>query len=211
MTIQVEAVQSLDIESAIAFQRGMYRDDTRIDRLVSRLPPTALDLNTGQLHVEDGARVGMTMSGRLLRYVGHPEGYGADFPWSKAYWHLGRECRKSHTGHRGEDRTYWRGNLCKQAVRLTVIGAESHGHGPLSARQAASVLRVASIDAVLLRCFRFIEERMDDFREHAERRSREDAGLGPGAIPHPELAHHVPSAEHVADCPNRECRSKRIA
>ncbi len=194
----------------IASHRGMYRDDIRIDRLVSRQPPTSLDVNTGELQEEPGARVGMTMGGRLLRYVGHPEGYGSDFPWSKAYWHLAVECRRSHPAHRGEDRPYWRGNLCQQAVRLTVIGGDD-GKGPLSADQAASVLRVESIDAVLLRCFRFLEERMDDFRRVSERRAREDAGLGPGAIPHPELAHHVPSAEHVADCPNRECRSKRIA
>ncbi len=204
MTIaQVEAVTS-DIESVIAFQRGMYRDDIRIDRLVSRQPPTSLDLGTGLLDEEPGARVGMNMSGRLLRFVSHPEGYGSDFPWSKAYWHLGHECRKSHPGHRGEDRTYWRGNLCKQAVRLTVIGSESHGYGPLSAPQAARVLRVASIDAVLLRCFRFIEERMDDFRRASEQRVREDAGLGPGAVPRVEQGHRAIEGLHVQDCP--QCR-----
>lgn len=187
-------------DATLIAHRAMYRDDIRIDRLVSRQPPTSLDVNTGLLDEEPGARVGMTMSGRLLRYVGHPEGYGADFPWSKAYWHLAVECRRAHPGHRGEDRPYWRDNLCQQAVRLTVIGGDD-GSGPLSTAEAARVLRVESIDAVLKRCFRFIEERMDDFRRVSEQRAREDAGLGPGAVPRVEQGHRAVEGMHRDECP----------
>jgi len=58
--------------------RALFRADLLIPKLVSRQPPTSLDANTGVLHQEPGSAVGMSMSGRLLRYLSHPEGYGSD-------------------------------------------------------------------------------------------------------------------------------------
>jgi hypothetical protein len=192
------------LEQAIETHRELYRADTLIDRLVARQPPTTLDLNTGILHVEDGTRIGMTMSGRLLKYVGHPEGYGADFPWSKALWLLRVECRRRHHDHRAADRPYWRGSLCHEAVKLVVIGGESGGTGPLSPEHAGRILRIDRIDELLLRAFRFLEESMDSFRRRAELRAREDEGRGDGAIPVPRAAHHAVPGLHKQDCP--QCR-----
>jgi hypothetical protein len=192
------------IDSQIATHRGMYRDDLFIERLVARQPPTTLDLNTGQLHVEDGTRIGMTMSGRLLKYVGHPDGFGADFPWSKALYRLRWHCRKHHEFHRASDRPYWRGSLCHQLVTFTVIRG-------FSVQNAAEILRYDNPEPVLREALQWIEDAMDRARQKAERRQRDEQGSGPGAVPEYVPAHHAPSQEHVEECPNPECRRRRAA
>jgi hypothetical protein len=193
------------LEQAIETHRELYRADTYIDRLVARQPPTSLDLNTGVLHQEPAAAVGMTVSGRLLRYVSHPEGFGSDFPWSKALWLLRVECRRRHHDHRSADRPYWRGSLCHEAVKLVIIGGESGGTGPLSPEHAGQILRIDRIDELLLRCFRFLEETMDDFRRRAEKRAREDEGQALICIcGHPWSRHDDPAT--LFRCTACECR-----
>lgn len=194
----------MTLAATIATHRGMYRDELHIERLVQRQPPTTLDLNTGVLHQEPAAAIGMTISGRLLKYVSHPEGYGGEFPWSKGLFSLRWWCRKNHEFHRAADRPYWRGSLCHQLVTFTVIRG-------WSVHNAAEILRYDDPEPVLRLALEYIEQRMDAEREKAEKRSREDAGHGPGAIPLPSWSHHVPSEEHVRECPNPECRARRAA
>ena len=193
------------LEHLIADHRAAYQADLRIDRLVARQPPTTLDLNTGQLHVEPGAATGMPMSGRLLRRLGHPEGFGSDFPWTKAWWSLKHECRRRHLGHTALERPYWRGSLCWMAVKLTVIGGESKGEGPMGVERAAGILKVDDLEPVLRRAFRTIEETLDDYRAKAEKRAREDEGHGPGAIIREEPPHHGVPGLHQTECP--QCRA----
>jgi hypothetical protein len=155
------------LEQAIETHRELYRSDTYIDRLVARHPPTSLDLNTGVLHVEDGTRIGMTMSGRLLKYVGHPEGYGADFPWSKALWLLRGWCRRNHRYHMTP--RHWDGALCHQLIKYVIIRN-------WSVENAAQILQYDNPEPVLRDALQYIEDRIDDFRASAEKRAREDEG-----------------------------------
>jgi hypothetical protein len=164
------------LQQAIETHRELYRSDLFIDRMVARQPPTSLDLNTGVLHQEPAAAIGMTVSGRLLRYVSHPEGFGSDFPWSKALYRLRWDCRKNHPHHRGADVPYWRGSLCHELVRFVVLRE-------FSVQSAAAVLRYDNPEPVLRQALTFIEESMDHARERAEKRAREDEGRGDGAIP----------------------------
>jgi hypothetical protein len=194
----------MTLASRIADHRALYAADLHIPKLVSRQPPTTLDLNTGQLHVEDGTRSGMTISGRLLKYLGHPEGYGADFPWSRAHWLSRHWCRRSHEFHRAADRPYWRGSLCHQLVRFVIIEG-------WSVQNTAKILRYDHPEPVLRGAFDFIEQTIDDARDRAEKRRNEELGHGPGAIPVAEAGHHAPSEEHVRECPNPVCKARRAA
>lgn len=194
----------MNLDAQLTDHRAMYASDLHIDRLVSRQPPTTLDLNTGVLHQEPAAAVGMTVAGRLLKYVGHPESFGSDFPWSKALWRLKFHCRKEHPFHRAADRPYWRGSLCWQLVTFVVIRG-------FSVHNAAEILRYDNPEPVLRYALGYIEAAMDDARRKAEKRSREDEGHGPGAVPAPEWRHHAPSDEHRAECPNPICRERRAA
>ena len=185
------------LDATIDLHRQLYHSDLWIERLVSRQPPTSLDLNTGVLHQEPGAATGMPMSGRMLRYLSHPEGYGSDFPWSKALAALKYHCRKNHPDHRRADRPYWRGSLCWQVVFLVVV----RGFSPTAAGQ---ILRLERIEPLLPRALRTIEDTMDDYRAKAEKRAREDEGRGDGAIPVERPAHHAVPGLHAAECP--QCR-----
>lgn len=156
--------------------RALYRADLLISKMVAQQPPTSRDANTGVLHQEEAAVIGMTISGRLLRYLSHPEGYGEAFPWSSALWVLKDHCHKNHLEHRRTDRRYWRGALCHQIVWLTVIGGEKD-IGPMSPKQAAQVLRLESPEPVLSQALRFIEEAIDHQRDRAQKRAREDEGI----------------------------------
>jgi hypothetical protein len=190
------------LEQAIETHRELYRADLWIDRLVARQPPTSLNLNTGVLHQEPAAAIGMTVSGRLLRYVSHPEGYGSDFPWSKALWKLRVHCRRDHPYHRAADRPYWRGALCHQLVTFVIIRE-------WSVANAASILRYDNPEPVLRLALERIESTMDDFRARAEKRAREDEGRGDGPIPVERPQHHSVPGLHEQDCP--QCRAKGAA
>jgi hypothetical protein len=159
----------MTLEQAIELHRELYRSDTYIDRLVARQPPTSLDLNTGVLHQEPAAAVGMTVSGRLLRYVSHPEGYGSDFPWSKALWLVRSWCRRNHRGRFHSAEKHWDGSLCHQLVKYVVIRG-------WSVENAAKILQYDNPEPLLREAFQFIEDRMDDFRAAAEQRAKEDEG-----------------------------------
>jgi hypothetical protein len=193
----------MTLTEAIATHRELYRSDLLIDRLVARQPPTSLDLNTGRLHQEPAAAIGMTVSGRLLKFVSHPEGFGADFPWSKAVAKLRWDCRRNHPYHRAGDRPYWRGSLCHQLVRFVVIQG-------WSVENAAKILRYDNPEPVLRAAFDFIIEQMDHARAKAEKREREIEGHGPGAVPlvRHEQRHDQPGL-HQEDCP--KCRKSNAA
>jgi hypothetical protein len=183
------------LDDTIHLHRCLYRDDLHIDRLVARQPPTSLDLNTGVLHQEPAAAIGMTVSGRLLRYVSHPEGFGSDFPWGKAWWLLRVECRRRHRHHRGP--AEWNGSLCHQLVRYVVING-------WSVQNAGMILDYTDPESVLRSAFAFMEGAIDDFRAKQEKREREIEGHGPGAIPAPVPQHHAVPGLHMQDCP--QCR-----
>ena len=194
------------LDAQIRWHRAEYANDTHISRLVQRQPPTTLDLNTGVLHQEPAAAVGMTVAGRLLKYVSHPEGYGSDFPWSKARWLLRVECRRRHRHHRGQmfvrrdgkEVDLWNGSLCHELVGLVVTRG-------FSVENAAKVLIYDNPEPVLRYALTYIEATMDQLRAKAERRSREDEGHGPGAIPVRPPAHHSVPGLHEQECP--QCRA----
>src|SRR5690348_11112766 len=104
------------LTNLIADHRQLYAAERQLSAMVAHHPPVTIDLNTGILQEEPSAAIGMTVNARLLRLLGHPDGYGASFPWSKALWRLRAECRRKHPHHRGSDVPYWRGSLCHQAV-----------------------------------------------------------------------------------------------
>ena len=200
----------MTLDATIQLHRELYRSDIRIDRLVTRQPPTTLDVNTGQLHVEDGTRTGMNMSGRLLRYLGHPEGYGDHHQWSKALWLLKVECRRKHPSHRSLERPYWRGSLCWQAVKLVIIGGEAKGEGPRTPEQAAQILKLANIDALLASCFREIERMIDEADDNAIAREKQlESIVNPvNVAPRSPERHDMPGA-HQLECP--QCRKRGAA
>jgi hypothetical protein len=189
----------MTLEDTIAWHRAAYKDDTHISRLVQRQPPTTLDLNTGTLHQEPAAAVGMTMSARLLKYVSHPEGYGADFPWSKALWNLRGWCRKEHRRRYHSVELHWDGSLCHQMVKFVVIRE-------WSVPNAAAILDYDDPEPILRDAFAYMEQRIDDFRRQAERRERELEGHGPGAIPAPVHEHRALPGLHETDC--IQCRKR---
>ena len=181
------------VELAVLTHRELFRADLLIPKLVSRQPPTSLDVNTGVLHQEPGSAVGMSMSGRLLRYLSHPEGYGSDFAWSKALYGLRWHCRKRHPHHRSADRPYWRGALCHQAVMLVVVRR-------FSPQNAAKILKLDHIDPLLISAFREIETQIDDARARAEKRERERAGHY-SLFEGPAMQHRPLDGLHRAECP----------
>lgn len=183
----------MNLAAQIDDHRHLYRQDTYIDRLVARQPPTSLDLNTGELHVEPGAAVGMPMSGRLLKYLGHPEAFGSDFPWSKALWLLRRECRAKHPHHRGANEPYWRGSLCHQAVTFVVVRG-------WSVENTAKILRYDDPAPVLRWSFDYMERQIDELRRKAERRERENAGRF-SVSDYPTHHHHSVPGLHKQECP----------
>lgn len=160
----------MTLADLIAEHRDLHAADLVIPRLVSRQPPTTLDPHTGVLYEEPAARTGMAMSARLLRRLGHPEGFGQVFPWSSALWRMKAWCRRSHPQHRSAERPYWRGSLCWMAVKLVVVGAEAGYIGPLSPSRAAGVLRIDRIEEVLAGAFRQIESEMNEAQARAEKR-----------------------------------------
>jgi hypothetical protein len=193
----------MTLSDLIAEHRGMYRADMAIPKLVSRQPPTSLDRNSGVLHQEPGAATGMAMAGRLLKLLGHPEQYGADFPWLKALWLLRVECRRKHPQHRSSEHRYWRGALCWQIVSLTVVA-------DWTPEQAAQILRLKSPEPVLSQALRFIDQTMEDFRDRAAKRERQlEAHALPVNSAAPASERHDMGGLHAVDCPR--CRKGAVA
>jgi hypothetical protein len=192
----------MTLDATIALHRDLYRADLNIPRLVSRQPPTTFDPHSGELHEEPATRTGMSMSGPLLRYLGHPEGYGELYPWARALWELRHWCRREHRFHRDASRPYWRGSLCHSLVRLTVIGADKGNYGPLSIEEAGKVLRYDNPEPVLRLALEHIEETIDKRQRDAiAREAMLEKHVRPVNDPEPELAtpHHL-GPFHEADC-----------
>jgi hypothetical protein len=159
----------VSLEDRILDHRAMYQADLHVGRLVSRQPPTSLDLNTGVLEQEPAAAVGMTMSGALLRRLGHPEGYGAAHPWMKALWLTRSWCRRQHRRRYHSVERQWDGALCQQMVRFVVIRG-------WSVQNAGLILDYTDPETILRESFDYIETTIDDFRRKAEQRQRESEG-----------------------------------
>lgn len=189
----------MTIERTIADHRAMYANDLRIDRLVARQPPTTLDPNTGELHVEPGAATGMPMSGRFLKYLSHPEGYGSDFPWSKAWWHVRSWCRRNHRYHSGPK--HWNGSLCHQMVGYVIVRK-------WSVENAGKILQYDDPEPILRQAFDHIERTMDDYRARAEARERELSGQF-SVTDRPAPEHHAVPGLHMQDCPR--CKKESAA
>ena len=195
----------MTLDALIAEHRQRFREDIRIDRLVSRQPPTTLD-HEGVPDPEQGTKTGMPMSGRLLRYLGHPEGYGESFPWSKAWWLLKNECFKEHPSHRAWVRPYWRGSLCWQLVKLVIIGGEKRSEGPRTPEQAAQILKIGNADKLLLRCLRRIDGIIQEQNDNAIAREKQlESIVNPvNVAPRPRENHGLPGL-HQEECP--QCRA----
>lgn len=143
--------------------RAMYESDIWLDQLVSEAPPVTLDRRLGILREEPAARIGMTVSGRVLRLIGHPAGYGRAHPWLHSLYRLGWYCRNEHHDH--AERRAWRGALCAQLVRLVVVDQL-----PLPATCQVLELDVERTRPVLANALRWIESDVDARREDDERR-----------------------------------------
>jgi hypothetical protein len=195
----------MSLLDTIEDHRLMYRADLYISKMVAQQPPTSLDANTGVLHQETATQIGMNMNGRLLKYLGHPEGYGSDFPWAKALWKLRIDCRRDHPHHRSGDRPYWRGALCHEAVRLVVIGGDALGVGPLPPESAAAVLKLDHYDELLTAALRDLERIIDNHRVQAVKRERQlEAHAIPVNAVGPRAERHDQGGLHRLDCP--KCR-----
>lgn len=190
----------MTLDARIAHHRELYRSDLLIERLVSRQPPTSLDVNTGELHQEPGAATGMPMSGRLLKYLSHPEGYGSDFPWSKSWWLLRNHCRRTHRYHRGP--RHWNGSLCHSMIGFVVVRE-------WSVENAGNILQHTDPAGILRQSFDFMDQTLTDFRRKAEQRQREEEGHGPGPIAVPVHEHRPLPGLHELECV--QCRKKRDA
>ena len=157
------------LEHLIADHRAAYRSDLLISRMVSRQPPTTLDLNTGELESEPADANGMNLSAALIRLLGHPEGYGMHHPWLKALWLMRSWCRRAHRRRYHSTEEAWEGSLCHRMVYLVIV----EGWHP---RRAGLMLNYTDPEAILRDAFRFLEETLDDFRRQQEQRAKEDEG-----------------------------------
>lgn len=150
----------------LADARAAYASDIRIPQLTQLQPPVTVDLRTGARSEEPSAIIGRMLSGRLLRLLGHPDGYGEQHPWLRSLWRLRYvECRGSHRDH--FEMPAWRGSLCHQVVRLVVVRE-------FSLVSACQVLEVEPdrTSRVLVHALRWIEADIDDRRSAAERREK---------------------------------------
>ena len=182
-------------------QRTMVPDDRPL--VINPLSPDEQEIPDS---ATQSTQVGMPMSGRMLRYL---QGPTADTPWASALKSLRAECRRKHPYHRSAEAPYWRGSLCWQLTFLVIVG-KPKGGGPATIQEAAAILRYDNPEPVLRYALTYIEQCMDDYRRKAEKRERELAGAF-SVTDRPEPPHHVPSPEHVADCPNPVCKSRRAA
>lgn len=191
--------------------RAAYKHELAVKMTTAAVPSdTAPILVRGQYVdvVDAGPLGGAPFSVTFTRLLGHPEQYGQAYPWARALWMVRVECRRNHPHHRRADRPYWRGALCHQAIRLTVMLGKSP-------EQAARILRLPSLDELLCGesgrggAFRILEDAIDAQRARAERRAREDAGRGDGAIPLPQHEHHKVPGLHETDC--IQCRRNSAA
>lgn len=204
------------LDRAIEDHRALYRADIDFNP-TQRTPPVAYTwdeerrmmvpddrplvinpLTANEVTVPDGptqsTQVGMPISGRMLRYLMGPT---HDTPWATALKALRVYCRRHHEFHRAADRPYWRGSLCHQLVVFTIMR-------DYSLLQASGILRYDHPEPILREALAFIEQTLDDFRAKAEKRERELAGHGPGAVPVERPGHHAVPGLHEIECP--QCR-----
>jgi hypothetical protein len=197
------------IADRIEDHRALYRADLEIQQITSAprvgshratRPPTTFDYGKAAWIQEPADANGMNLSGRMVKYLGHPEGYGSSFPWSKGWWLLRGHCRRSHRYHLTPP--HWRGALCWQLVNLTIVQG-------MSVYNAARVTQYDNPEPLLNDAFDFIEAEIDKQRAKQEQRAREDAGRFD--LYHEPPRHHVVGGVHEQECPNPVCRARRQA
>ena len=195
----------MTLEQSIADHRGMYRDELNLKPTQHAVPSDTEPILVNGVYVEvtdSGELGGMPFSMPMTRRLGHPENFGSMFPWSKAWWRLKAECRRTHPFHRASDRPYWRGSLCHQLVAFTVVRG-------FSIENAAKILRYDNPEPVLRYALTFIEQQIDLSRKKAEQRHREEQGYGPGAVPMPVHEHQPLPGLHAQECPS--CKRRNAA
>ena len=206
----------MTLDSRILDHKALYRADLLIRPTQHAVPSDTEPILIGGHYVDvtdSGELGGMPFSMAMARRLGHPENYGSLFPWTKALWLLRVECRRKHPYHRGPTVPYWRGSLCHQLVTFVIVR-------DWSVENTAKILRYDDPEPVLRQAFDFLERTVDDFRARAERRVKEDAGLGEGAVPQPvrrcyhpdcngrphyEAKPHPDHQWHREECP--QCRA----
>lgn len=207
----------MSLDKAIEWHRNTYRGELNFAP-TQRTPPVAYQYSPTEGRVPDdrplvyfvegeyvevpdsatqSTQVGMPMSGRMYRYLSGPT---PETPWAASWRHLRTECRRRHRHHRGP--RHWNGSLCHQLVGFVIVRG-------WSVRNVAQILEYDNPEPVLRSAFAFMEQTIDDYRAKAERRAREEEGKF--TIYDEPQHHHVPSEQHVSECPNSVCRARRAA
>jgi hypothetical protein len=152
--------------SLIEDHRALHQVDFYLPQMVSRHPPVTIDLNTGIPEEEPAAVVGMNLNARLLRLIGHPDGYGVHHPWASAAWQLRWHCRRDHRPDNHTENEAWGGALCQRLVTLVIAERQPLPEAALKleidTRHAAALLRSALV---------WIEHRIDAARQDELRRT----------------------------------------
>lgn len=193
-----------DLAALVTLHRQLLADDRWIEKLATVQPPTTYNHRNQQPEVEPAGHMGMTLSGRLLRYVGNIDddpGYGEVFPWTKAYQLTSNWCRRNHPHHRGPDNN-WRGSLCRQAIRLVIDIGWSPEH-------AARVLKAPELDMVLETALAQVERFMDESRAKVEQRETQDRGVYEVYESAAPMEHRPLEGLHREECP--QCRRRSAA
>ena len=191
------------LQAVLLRHRAMFRHDTFLPRVATEgaaSPDEADPDDDGVVHV------GMTWTAAFERRILAP---GRQYPWADAFRALGQMCRGVHHAH--QDRTEFRGGLCRALVSLVIIGDQPIGRAAqtlgIEPARAGLTLRTALLwmEAEQSRQ----HQRMLDRERAVEgaRLAREDAGYV--AIP---VHHHVPlDGLHRSECQNAVCKRERAA
>ena len=193
-----------NLQAVLLRHRAMFRQDTYIPRIATETPPVVID-EDGEPH-SDANHVGMTWTAAFERRILAP---GRQYPWADAFRALGQMCRGVHHAH--QDRTEFRGSLCRALVSLVIIGDQPIGRAArtlgIEPARAGLTLRTALL-WMEAETSRQAQRQLD--RERAvegARMAREDAGYV--AIP---VHQHVPlPGLHKQECSNVVCRKERAA
>jgi hypothetical protein len=141
----------MKLDETIALHRELYRaDPASVTRLVVRYPPVTKS-REGDPEGEPADGVGMNLSAKMIRYLGHPEGYGEVFPWRSALWSLRGECRRTHRYHRDER---WNGSLCEFAIRAVIMAR-------LSVPEAQARLGYPTLTRIVREGLEYMEAHLD--------------------------------------------------
>lgn len=170
MTLDLDA----QLDLLIRGHRGAAESDlhnfaSRQQRNLSTDRPAVLfDFGKKDWVSEDAAQLGLNLSARLTKLLGHPEGYGQSYPWRSAAWRLRYHCRREHPGH--TERDEFRGALCERLVKLVIL----YHH---SLEEACGVLGTSPDRTAqnLVKALDWISGDMDRADDDAERKEAQKA------------------------------------